>query len=106
MFKNAVQGLVRICFPRNVLDELGIDVVQQHMHEKNAPEQNVSKMAEIFRSEMTHHLVWIVAEHLDDSSKVEAVVKSITAASATLNGEMVGRDILGNAIGSLGNLRE
>jgi hypothetical protein len=106
MFKKAVQGLVKICFPQNVLDELGIHVVQQHMREQNAPKGNIEKMSEIFRSEMVHRLVWMLAEHLNDTSKVEAVVKSVTAASAALHSHNIGPDILNNVITSLQRLRE
>jgi hypothetical protein len=106
MFKKAVQGLVKICFPQNVLNELGVDVVQQHMREQNAPKQNIEKMREIFRSEMVHRLVWMLVEYLDDSSKVEAAVKSVTAASAVIHGDKFGPDILGSVIASLQRLRE
>jgi hypothetical protein len=106
MFKQAVQGLVKICFPQNILDELGIHVVQQHMHEQNASKENIEKMTEMFRSEMIHRLVWMLAEHLDDTSKVEAVVKSVTAASAALHSDKIGPDILNNVITSLQRLRE
>jgi hypothetical protein len=106
MFKRAVQGLVKICFPQNVLNELGVDVVQQHMREQNAPKQNIEKMREIFRSEMVHRLVWMLVEYLDDSSKVEAAVKSVTAASAVIHGDKFGPDILGSVIASLQRLRE
>jgi hypothetical protein len=30
VFRKAVQGLVKICFPSGVLEELGIDVLKQH----------------------------------------------------------------------------
>jgi hypothetical protein len=106
MFKKAVQGLIKICFPQNVLNELGVDVVQQHMREQSAPKQNIEKMREIFRSEMVHRLVWMLVEYLDDSSKVEAVVKSVTAASAVIHGDKFGPDILGSVIASLQRLRE
>jgi hypothetical protein len=106
MFKRAVQGLVKICFPQNVLNELGVDVVQQHMREQNAPKQNIEKMREIFRSEMVHRLVWMLVEYLDDSSKVEAAVKAVTAASAVIHGDKFGPDILGSVINSLQRLRE
>jgi hypothetical protein len=106
MFKKAVQGLVKICFPQNVLNQLGVDVVQQHMREQNAPKQNIEKMREILRSEMVHRLVWMLVEYLDDSSKVEAAVKSVTAASAVIHGDKFGPDILGSVIASLQRLRE
>jgi hypothetical protein len=105
MFKKAVQGLVKICFPQNVLNELRIDVVQQHMHEQHAPTQNIERMCQVFRSEMVHRLVWMLAEYLDDTSKVEAAVKSVTAASAVLHGNKLGLDILGNVVTSIQQLR-
>ncbi|KAF2133999.1 hypothetical protein P153DRAFT_381171 [Dothidotthia symphoricarpi CBS 119687] len=105
VFKRAVQGLVKICFPEKVLEELGIQVLEDNMRHEKAPEANITKMVEIFRSEMVHRVVWMLAEYLDTSSKVDATVSSIMAASAKLHGENVGDDVLGYVIDSLNRLR-
>lgn len=86
LFKKAVQGLVKICFPQSVLEELGIDVVTQHMQEEHAPRQNVNKMKEVFRTEMIHRIAWMLAEYLDTPSKVKTGIHSTIAASRHLHG--------------------
>ena len=106
VFKKAVQGLVKICFPQDVLEEIGIEVVTQHMRNESAPEHNIEKMTEIFRSEMSHRVNWMLAEYLDTPAKVEASVKTVIAASASLHGAKIGDDILGHVIASLQSLRE
>ncbi|KAH6612727.1 hypothetical protein C7974DRAFT_84404 [Boeremia exigua] len=106
VFKKAVQGLVKICFPQNVLDELGIEVVTQHMRDQDAPEQNIVKMADIFRAEMIHRVTWMLAEYLDSAGRVESSVKAIMAASASLHGAKIGEDVLSGVTESLSKLRE
>jgi hypothetical protein len=48
VFKNAVQGLVKICFPQSVLEELDIEVVKHHMQGENAPEGNITECRKSF----------------------------------------------------------
>lgn len=52
LFKDAVRGLVRICFPDGILEQLGEEVVKKHMHEQHANTANIQRMSEIFKSEM------------------------------------------------------
>ncbi|KAF2845067.1 hypothetical protein T440DRAFT_284295 [Plenodomus tracheiphilus IPT5] len=106
VFKKAVQGLVKICFPEGVLEQLGIQVLEQHMHEENAPEENVRKMIQIFRAEMAHRVTWMLAEYMDTSEKLEAGVEAIVAASASLHGSKLGDDALGHVLASMRRLRE
>lgn len=106
VFKKAVQGLVKICFPQDVLEEIGIEVVTQHMRNEDAPEPNIAKMTGVFRSEMIHRIVWMLAEYLDTPEKVEASVKAIMAASATLHGMKISEGVLDDVTSSLNNLRD
>ncbi|RYO45057.1 hypothetical protein AA0113_g10581 [Alternaria arborescens] len=105
LFKNAVQGLVRICFPEGVLDQLGSQILEQHMREEMAPENNIRKMAEIFRTEMTQRVASLLAEHLDTVTKVETMVQATIVASVKLHGSDLGGDILGHMIASLLQLK-
>ncbi|KAG9197305.1 hypothetical protein G6514_001903 [Epicoccum nigrum] len=106
VFRKAVQGLVKICFPQDVLEEIGIEVVTQHMRNEGAPEHKIAKMTKIFWSEMFHRVNWMLAEYLDTPAKVEASVKAVIAASASLHDEKIADDILGHIITSLQSLRE
>ena len=106
LFKNAVHGLVRICFPDGVLDQLGLRVLEQHMREENAPTDNIERMTGIFQSEMIQHVTSILAEHLDTPAKVDSAVRAIVAGSAQLYGEQdLGEDILGHISDSLLRLK-
>ncbi|KAF2683448.1 hypothetical protein K458DRAFT_432238 [Lentithecium fluviatile CBS 122367] len=50
VFVEAVQDLVHICFPETVLDEIGVEVVAEHMRHEKAPRNNIDRMREVFRS--------------------------------------------------------
>ncbi|KAF2034550.1 hypothetical protein EK21DRAFT_85151 [Setomelanomma holmii] len=88
VFKKAVQGLVKICFPSGVLEELGIDVLKQHMEEEHAPAENIAKMTEILHEEMIQRVAWMLAGYLDTSDKVEVGVRSVIEASAELHSKL------------------
>ncbi|KAI4944676.1 hypothetical protein J4E91_008681 [Alternaria rosae] len=105
LFKNAVQGLVRICFPEGILDQLGPQVLEQHMREEKVPEQNIEMMSEIFRAEMEQRMASMLAEHLDTAAKVDSVLKIMLSASAKAHGNNLGDDILGYVIASLLKLK-
>ena len=106
LFKNAVQGLVRICFPDGILDQLGLHVLEQHMREENAPIDNIQRMSEIFKSEMIQRLTSMLAEHLDTPPKVDLAVHATVAASARLHGEQkLGEDILSHVSATLLQLK-
>ena len=106
VFKKAVQGLVKIWFPQGILDDLGVEIVTQHMHDEEAPEGNVVKTAEIFRSEMFHRVTWMLAEYLDTPVKVEIGIMAIMAASASLHGDKIDENILGTMTASAQKFRE
>ncbi|KNG49213.1 vanillyl alcohol oxidase [Stemphylium lycopersici] len=77
VFKNAVQGLARICFPEGILDRLG--------------EQRISAM---------------VAEHLDTPAKVTSTVQATITASARAHTESLGGNILDDVAASILRLKE
>ncbi|KAJ4370371.1 hypothetical protein N0V83_004889 [Neocucurbitaria cava] len=105
VFEQAVQGIVRICFPQGVLEELGIDILARHMRAENAPVENIAKMRDIFRAEMIHRITWMLSEYLDTPARVETSVQSIIAASARLHSDKIGSDVLGDVVASLNGLR-
>ncbi|KAI4653107.1 uncharacterized protein J4E79_008620 [Alternaria viburni] len=105
LFKNAVQGLVRICFPEGILDQLGPQVLEQHMREEKAPEQNIERMGDLFRSEMAQRVASMIAGHLDTAAKVDSVLGTILFASARAHGDNLGEDILGYVTDSLLKLK-
>lgn len=70
------------------------------MREENAPEENITKMIEIYHGEMIHRVTWMLAEYLNTPAKVEKGVASIITASSSLHAEVSG-DALGNVAPSL-----
>lgn len=94
VFKTAVQGLVRMWFPEGILDQLGPQVLEQHMREEQAPEKNIRRMSEIFGNEMTKRMVSMIAENLDTAAKVDAVLKAILSTSTRAHGDKLGEDIV------------
>jgi len=105
VFKNAVQGLVRICFPAGILDQLGLQILGQHMREEKAPEGNILRMEEVFQSEMEQRIASMLAEHLDTAAKINLVLKTILSTSARAHGGDIGDDILGHVTASLLELK-
>jgi hypothetical protein len=85
IFRGAVQGLVKICFPQGVLEEMGVDVVKQHMREGKAPDESIARMAVTYGMEMVHRITEMLAEYLDTPAKVESAIKSIIATSSNLH---------------------
>jgi hypothetical protein len=83
-----VSGLVKICFPHGLIEQLGIDMVQKHMKEQKAPAENIAKMMEAFRPETMHRIIGMLAEYLDSPSKVRDCIQSIIAASSSLHVEV------------------
>lgn len=95
VFKKAVQGLVKICFQQGILEELGIDIVTQHMKEENASKDNIEKMSDIFRAEMIYRITFMLAEYLDTAGKIERGIQSVIAASASLHHVDASEGLLG-----------
>jgi hypothetical protein len=105
LFMSAVQGLVRICFPEGFLEQLGPQVLERHMREERAPEENIRRMSEIFRTQMSQRVACMLAEYLDTPARIESMMRATVATSARLHGDDLGEDILGYMITSLIQLK-
>jgi hypothetical protein len=93
IFKDAVQGLVKICFPLGIMEQLGTDMIRQHMAEEDAPAENVARMTELFRPELVHRMAGMLAGYLDTSAKVKACIQSISTATSRLHAEVMDDDL-------------
>jgi hypothetical protein len=105
VFRDAVQGLVKICFPKGVIQELGINILEQHMREGHAPEENISHMRGVFNVEMVHRLAWLLAEHLTTPQLTKIGISSVIAATNRLQGQKFDREVLDDAIFAFQQLR-
>lgn len=59
------------------MQELGVDVIERHMREENAPEENIAKMTEIYRLEMIARVSWMLAGFLDTPEKVQRGIEAM-----------------------------
>ncbi|KAJ8108005.1 hypothetical protein OPT61_g8476 [Boeremia exigua] len=105
VFKKAVQGLVKICFPQHVLDEIGIEVVTQHMRNEGAPEHNIAHMTKIFQSEMIQRVTSMLATYVDTQAGANPLTKAVMAASNIHRAE-VDEDVLNDITENPIKLRE
>jgi hypothetical protein len=71
------------------------------MLQEKAPEENIQRMAEMLRTEMAQRVTWMLAEYLDTPAKVKSAMQATPAASASLHGEAIGDDVLGDVTNSL-----
>jgi hypothetical protein len=91
---------VNICFPQGVLEEMGVDVVKQHMLENKAPEESISRVTETYGMEMVRCITQMLANYLDTPVKIKSAIKSIIEASSNLH-IGVEDDVLDNIATSL-----
>ncbi|KAF2015973.1 hypothetical protein BU24DRAFT_480705 [Aaosphaeria arxii CBS 175.79] len=87
LLREAIQGLIVTCFPDGILKELGIDVVQKHMREQAAPEENIRRVQAIFDQEMIYQIARMMAPLLGNEDRLRAGIDSVIAASYKLHSE-------------------
>ncbi|KAF5850415.1 hypothetical protein GGP41_002645 [Bipolaris sorokiniana] len=75
LFKDAVRGFARICFPDGILKQLGQHVVEQHMREKQAKPANIQRTIEAFQPEMIRRLTGMLAGYFDTPGQVVSAVQ-------------------------------
>lgn len=106
MFKEAVQGLIKICFPAGVLDQLSLDIIESQMQEQGATDARILKMRELVQLEMVHKLAWLLAEQLDTPEKTETAITSVIAARHRLHGKKSDYDVFKDIIRGFEKLRD
>jgi len=97
VFEEAVQGLVQICFPETVLEELGVEVIAAHMQQDNAPQENVERMRSIFKSAMIQRVAWMLAQYSDTPGKLESAISALTDASRALHGQRQSQEVVSDS---------
>ncbi|EMD85081.1 hypothetical protein COCHEDRAFT_1188718 [Bipolaris maydis C5] len=76
LFRDAVKGLVRICFPDGILKQLGQHVIEQHMREERAKPANIQRTMEAFQPEMIRRLIGMLAEYFDTPDQAVSAVQA------------------------------
>jgi hypothetical protein len=84
VFEEALQGLVQICFPETILDELGMQVIAAHMVEAGSSEQNVKRMKEVFPTIIVERIAWLLARYTNTSKRLKKALSAVSAACRTL----------------------
>ena len=106
MFKEAVQGLIKICFPAGVLDQLSLDIIESQMQEQDATDDGIVKMRELVQLEMAHKLAWLLAEQFDTPEKIETAITSVIVARHCLYGTKSDYSVFKDIIQGLEKLRD
>ncbi|KAF1838351.1 hypothetical protein BDW02DRAFT_604750 [Decorospora gaudefroyi] len=83
VFEAAVHGLVELCFPDNILDRLGTQILEQHMRKEKAPQENIQRAAEVFRSKLIQRVPCVLSQYLATPAKVDSAVRATIAANPT-----------------------
>ncbi|EUC32827.1 hypothetical protein COCCADRAFT_37263 [Bipolaris zeicola 26-R-13] len=76
LFRDAVKGLVRICFPDDILKQMRQHAVEQHMREKRAEPANIQRTIEAFQPEMIRRLIGMLAGYFDTPDQVASAVQA------------------------------
>ncbi|KAF2810097.1 uncharacterized protein BDZ99DRAFT_520189 [Mytilinidion resinicola] len=105
MFKEAVQGLLKICFPSGVLDEIGVDVIESQMLDRGATLDQTKAMREVAQEEVVHRLSWLLAEQLDTPHKAPIAIRTIVTRSLRIHGTELDQGMFDDLVADFGNLR-
>lgn len=106
MFKEAVQGLIKICFPAGFLDQLSLDIIESQMQEQGATDDMIVEMRELVQLEMVHELAWLLAEQLDTPEKIETTITFVIVARHRLDGTKSDYSVFKGIIRGLEKLRD
>ncbi|KAJ4300978.1 hypothetical protein N0V90_003067 [Kalmusia sp. IMI 367209] len=87
VLRDAVQGLIKICFPDGVLDELGVDIVEAHMQEQRATQDNIDRMRSMFHDSMIDHVAQMLARYLNTPERRNIAINAVVHAAQRLHGE-------------------
>ncbi|PSN60647.1 hypothetical protein BS50DRAFT_681543 [Corynespora cassiicola Philippines] len=101
IFDEAVQGLIKICFPDGVLTEIGMSVIERHMLEANVSTDNIQRMQLSFRTKMIGRVARMLAEFLDTPEKLQNGIQAVIMASFQQNGVVLDKDMLDKTISNL-----
>ncbi|KAF2206040.1 hypothetical protein GQ43DRAFT_436463 [Delitschia confertaspora ATCC 74209] len=105
MVNESISDLLNICFPREALDELGIDIIESHVRDGGASNQRVTLMKEAYQPEMIRRLAWMFAEYLDTPRKAEVAISMLVGASQHLHGSEYNYEGLNRILELLGDKR-
>ncbi|KAF2744126.1 hypothetical protein M011DRAFT_480202 [Sporormia fimetaria CBS 119925] len=87
----AVQGLMQICLPEDVLDKASVNVVEQHMREAKVSPERITVIRDLFHECMIHHGAQLYAGYLNTPARLKLGLSSLldaTGADKSLLGEL------------------
>ncbi|KAF2499741.1 hypothetical protein BU16DRAFT_579238 [Lophium mytilinum] len=84
LYKEAVQGLINITLPPDVLNQLSLDTIIAQMVAHGASEERMQRAREVIERELIDKSAWLLAKQLDTPEKAEVGLAAVTAATHRL----------------------
>ncbi|OCL01584.1 hypothetical protein AOQ84DRAFT_218050 [Glonium stellatum] len=98
LYKEAVQGLVNITLPPNILNQLCQDTILSQMQELGAQQYKIDRVSELIRREVVYKTSWLLANEMNTMEKVELGLATVIAATSRLHANKFDHEVLGEII--------
>lgn len=105
LYKEAVQGLVNITVPPNILNQLCQDTIIAQMRGLGAPQDKIDRVCELIRREMIFKISWLLANEMNTVEKVERGLATVIAATSRLHANKFDHEVFDDIAKGFENLR-
>ena len=105
LYREAVQGLVNITVPPNILNQLCQDTIIAQMRGLGAPQDKIDRVCELIRREMVFKMSWLLANEMNTVEKVERGLATVIAATSRLHANKFDYEIFDDIVKGFENLR-
>ena len=105
LYKEAVQGLVNITVPPNILNQLCQDNIIAQMRGLGAPQDKIDRVCELIQREMVFKISWLLANEMNTVEKVERGLATVIAATSRLHANKFDHEVFDDITKGFENLR-
>lgn len=105
LYKEAVQGLVNITVPPNILNQLCQDTIITQMQGLGAPQDKIDRVCELIQREMVFKISWLLANEMNTIEKVERGLATVIAATSRLHANKFDHEVFDDIAKGFENLR-
>ena len=105
LYKEAVQGLVNITVPPNILNQLCQDTIITQMRGLGAPQDKIDRVCELIQREMVFKISWLLANEMNTVEKVERGLATVIAATSRLHANKFDYEVFDDIAKGFENLR-
>lgn len=105
LYKEAVQGLVNITVPPNILNQLCQDTIIAQMRGLGAPQDKIDRVCELIQREMVFKISWLLANEMNTVEKVERGLATVIAATSRLYANKFDHEVFDDIAKGFENLR-